>query len=163
MGAVARKMVEPIVIGPTDDQICDDACEIVSNNGSLAKAAKKYNMTKRQLWIMINSEPHRAQAYARAREVRAQGHEFRIQGAAKQLKDISFNNLDDEIKIKAITAEVKTRQWLAKVSDPHMFGDRQILEGGDKPIGIEHSTSPNEHARRIAFALLAAAVQPGVK
>lgn len=132
---------------------------MIANGGSLRRSAKKLGIDQMTLWGMINRNPEHHALYARARACRAQYHESKIGGAAKTLQQISESNLDDDIRIRAISSEVKARQWLAKVSDPHMFGDKQIIEGGGKPLQIEHSLSPNEHARRIAFMLTQAAVQ----
>lgn len=158
VGQVATKQAA-VDNPPTDDEIVEGACEQIANCGSLKRAAAWYGMSARGLWHLINSRAEYGQAYALARAARAQHHEARVNGVARSLKKISESNLDDEIRIKALTSEFKTRQWLAKVSDPHMFGDKQIIEGGGKPLQIEHSLSPNEHARRIAFMLMQASLQ----
>ncbi len=153
---------QPQALGLSDDDIVQGTCDIVAKAGSLSKAARRFNMSPRGLWHLIASKREYGDAYAMARATRAQYHEGKITDGAKHLAEIRKSSFDHDVQVRAITQEVKTRQWLAKVSDPHMFGDkRQITSDGS--LSIEHSLSPNEHARRIAFMLMQAAVQPGAK
>lgn len=170
MGQVARKIdadtgrkaTKPVVV--VDLALVEQACVKIANGSNFRKAAHSLGTDAYHMWQFMRRSPEAQELYASARALRAQFHERKIGEAAKKLQDITDTNLDDETRIKAIAQEVKARQWLAKVSDPHMFGDRSIVEGGDKPLQVEHSLSPNEHARRIAFMLMQAAVQkPGAK
>lgn len=152
-----RKAPKPAVV--VDLSIVEQACVMIANGSNFRKAAHALGTDAYHMWQFMRRSPEAQGMYASARAMRAQHHERKINRAAVTLEEIASTNLDDDIRIKAIAQEVKARQWLAKVSDPHMFGDRSIVEGGDKPLQVEHSLSPNEHARRIAFMLMQAHVQ----
>lgn len=135
-----------------------------AEGGTLRLFAERNKVSTSAVWSVVSKSPAFLQQYAEAKKIRAQQYIAKFEASGERVSTIAervlprntSRILEPQQAQAAIAAERLYQDGLAKLArfnNPEEFGDRQIIEGGSKPIILQHELSPQEHARRMAYLL----------
>lgn len=112
-----------------------EVCRLVAERGNLEQIGKDNTNGlpgKTALYAWKRDVKEFADDYARAREDRADARSDRVD-------DIMLRVESGELTPQQGLAMFRAEQWQASHENPQRYGDKQIIEGGDKPVQHVHS------------------------
>lgn len=118
---------------PFDKSVADTICDLVAEGKNLHIIGKLKDYPPRwRIYEWLSEFPDFADNYARAREDRADWRSSRIDSVTQKL-------LDAEIDPAAARVIIDAEKWQAGKEKPKVYGDKTVIEGGEKPIKTESS------------------------
>lgn len=150
----------------TADAICDRLAAGESLNAICQDAGMPAESTVRA-WALDDVEGFAAK-YTRARHLGYEHHGELILKLADESRigvkrTVKANGDVEEVEgdmVERSRLQVEARKWFLSKMLPKVYGDKTVIEGGDKPIQHDHTVGLSEAAQR-ALDLVAGVAEEG--
>ena len=123
-------------------------CELIANGSNLFRIGEDNSnglpgRTRLYEWRREIAEFENI--YVRAREARADARADKIDETVQKVED-------GELEPNAARVIIDAHKWQAGKEKPHVYNDKTIIEGGERPIKTD-APDPFEMAKRVALLL----------
>lgn len=128
---------------PTDEDL-EKILELIAEGDTLRDACKRIAVVEGTIRNRLLDEKAYYPRYVRARELQAEALADMLRGVAEEDVDYEARGAGNELNHRKLKFE--TYRWLMAKNHVRRFGDRVILEGGDKPIRTVREDMTDEQA-----------------
>lgn len=148
------------------EELAGEICARLADGQSLKEICKSDDMPARStVFSWLAAHKTFTDMYMRAREVQADALFDEIVAIADDGSNDYMERLNDAGEgvgwqengeaLRRSALRVDARKWVVAKLLPRKYSEKHttILEGGDKPVGVDVKLSPIEAARQVAFAL----------